>query len=189
LLLTGSAERDEMWRPRGRLAALGVGAEPRPILLRETEIRIGEQRVRAIFDAGRQAYLEALALPDGATFRETKLGKGQLFVVSHPAELAEDFLLAAVAYSHALVRAGVQIQTLGGPSGHGVLVRAVEMQESVLYLMVSESGQQQDVSIVDVASEGALSRKLPPGRARLVLMRKSDGAVLAEFAPELDRRE
>ncbi|HWQ03548.1 MAG TPA: hypothetical protein VNL38_03625 [Candidatus Nitrosotenuis sp.] len=189
LLITGSAERDERWRPRGRLAALGVVATPQPIILRETEIRIGEQRVRAIFDAGKQAYLEALALPDGATFRELKLGKGQLFLLSHPAELAEDFLLSAVVYAHALVRAGVQIQTLGGPSGHGVLVRAVEMQDSVLYLLVSESDQKQDVSIVDVASEGALLRTLLPGRARLVLLRKKDGTVLAEFAPESQLRE
>jgi hypothetical protein len=187
LLITGSAERDERWRPRGRLAALGVAARPAPIILREAELRIGERRLSVSFDAGRQAHLEMLALPGDETFRELQLAKGRIFLVSFPVELAEESYAAAAVYSYAVFKAGVQMPTLGGAPGWGVLVRGVEMESSVLYLVVSESGREEEVSFVDVASEGGVVLRLPAGRARLVLLRKSDGSVIAEY-PEAGAR-
>jgi hypothetical protein len=180
VLLSGPVERDAYWRPRGRLAALGLAAEVAPIHFQRGEIRIGEMKIAVVFDAQRQAYAEALALPRGETYLEIAVGRGRLFVVALPVEMAEGLEAAAQVYTHALRRAGVEPPFTGAFPSPGVLIHAQQMEASSLYLIVSESAQKETIAIRDTASGARIEMQIEPGRARLLLIDRKTGARLAE---------
>jgi hypothetical protein len=181
LLITGSVERDPHWQITKRLAAFGLEASPEPLLYRQGEIRIGEKHISASFDSQKQQFLEALRFADGERFREVSVGQGKIFLASYPVELAEDLSATAALYAWVLSRAGLEPPFSGQFPSPGVLIRPVHFADSVLYLIVSESANDEEIAVKDKATGAELRFRLPAQRARLVLLRKRDGQVLARY--------
>jgi hypothetical protein len=184
LLVTGSVERDAHWRATQRLAALGAAATPESILLRESEQQIGnEKNDRAIvlsFSFDKQQSVEFSRFTDGGTFHVLPHGKGKVIVVSEPVELADGLQPAADVYTWVMEHSGVH-SPFEGHTPAGVLIRPIYLADSVLYLLVSESAIENEVSINDRLTGGEIRARIAPGRAKLILISKTGGKVIARF--------
>jgi len=194
LLITGSMERDPHWQITHRLAALGLEASPEPLLSRSTELHVDSTTIPLSFDADRQQYAEALRMPSGETFRELAWGKGKIIVTSYPVELADGLDATAEVYSRVLHKVGVEplFEALPARSSSneklagklpspGVLIRPVRFAAHTLYLFVSESATDQEISIRDTTTGAEMRFTLPSMRSRLVLIRNSDGKIVARY--------
>jgi hypothetical protein len=180
LLVTGSVERDAHWRVTQRLSALGAAAAPEPLLLRAVTQRIGTRSVALSFAFDKQQSAEVLRFADGETLHTVNHGRGRILIASAPVELAEGLQPAADLYLWALGQAGVQSPYIGQTPA-GVLVRPVALADSVLYLIVSESANEETISVKDRVTGGEIRTKIAPGRAQLVLFSRSGGQVIARF--------
>lgn len=176
MLITGSPERDDRWRRTRRLRDLGIEAVAEPLTFRAGEMTLGDRKIVVQFAGPRQLTLESLRMANG--WAEKQVGKGTLFIAAYPVELAEAPDATASIYSFALDRAGVRPPYEG--ASPGVLVRPVVFADSILYLLLSESGTDQDVDIRDRVSGGRLRLRLGSQRAALLLLDRKTGAVLAK---------
>jgi hypothetical protein len=181
LLISGSVERDAHWRVTQRLAALGASAAPEAILLRGGTQKVGSREVVLNFGFDKQQSAEMMRFADGETLHTFSRGNGHIIVASEPVELAEDLGATAQLYAWALAQAGVQ-SPYEGKTPEAVLVRPVTLTDSVLYLIVSESANEEEIAVRDRLTGAEIKTKLAPGRAQLWLVSKSGGHVLAKFA-------
>ena len=180
LLVTGSFERDAHWRVTQRLATLGVNATTEAILLRGATQRVGAQDAALNFPFDKQQGAEMLRFADGETLHTISHGNGHIMIASEPVEFAEGLRATAQLYAWALAQAGVQ-SPYEGNAPEAVLVRPVMLADSVLYLIVSESANEEVISVHVRMTGAEIKTKLAPGRAQLWLISKSGGQVLARF--------
>jgi hypothetical protein len=180
LLITGSVERDAHWRVTHRLAALGAPAAPEAILLRGATQRVGGQDLALNFGFDKQQAAEMLRFADGETLHTISHGNGHILVSSEPIEFAEGLHATAQLYAWALAQAGVQ-SPYEGKVPESVLVRPAMLADSVLYLIVSESANEEEIVVHDRMTGAEIKTKLAPGRAQLWLISKKGGQVLARF--------
>jgi len=131
-----------------------------------------------------QKWLDALQFADGSTWKEIPRGKGRLLIAAYPVELAEGNESAAAVYKLALERAGI-VPAFDSKRGlPGMLIRPVVFQDSILYVFMSESGTAEDVDVTDRITQTRLTFRMPAQRARMVLLSKKDGRVLARYGFE-----
>jgi len=182
LLITGPVDRDQHWQRIERAAALGLNAQTEPVTYRNAEIRIEERSIPLSFDREKQTWLEALRFGDGGTLKEVSYGKGHIFVAAYPVELAENLQSAVDLYSYVLGRLDLRPQyELNSELSPGVLIYPIVLQDSVLYVVVSESAQDAKIDLRDKATGTRLTFPLAAQHATLMLVRKSDGAVLSKY--------
>jgi hypothetical protein len=181
LLLTGPVDRDENWQPRNRLGQLGVSARTATLDYRTTTIEMGAESVDASYSAPAQRALETLEIEGGRSYLEVKPGKGTIFLVASPVELAESPQATAAVYRHVLTAIGIEpgFEVHDLPSG--ILVRPQVFKDAVLYLLVSESSADQAIDIRDKLSGAKLKLNVPASRTKLVLLDRGTGAVLAQY--------
>jgi hypothetical protein len=182
LLITGSPARDTHWRLTQRLAALGLDAAVQPLTFRQAELDLGTEKLGLSFAFEKQQFIEALAFSNGKTFRELSRGKGRIFLASYPVELAEGLDAAAALYAWALRRAGIESPLEGKLPSPGVLIRPAFMQDSILYLFVSESARDEDIAIKDKMTGADIRFRLQAQRATLVLLDKRTAKVIVQYA-------
>ncbi len=179
VLITGSMERDPHWVTTHRLKNIGVEAERIDLNFRQGTIRAQQLAIPVSF--AEQKWLDALHFADGSTWKEIPRGKGRVLISAFPVELAEGNDATAAVYRLALRSASV-LPAFDAKQGlPGVLIRPTVFADSVLYLFMSESGQDEDVDITDKLTGTRLSFRMPAERARLVLLNKKDGSVLSRY--------
>lgn len=184
LLITGSMERDGHWQPTRRLQALGLEAASQPLLHRQATLELGAQSVAVSFDAEKQQFAELLATPDGKSFHELRRGRGELFVVQVPVELAESPEPAAAVYSWVLARVKLAPPFSGHLPSPGVLIRRTALRDSILYLFASEYGRDEMIDIRDEETGAKLQFRLGAGRGRLLLLDRHSAKIIAVFGNE-----
>jgi hypothetical protein len=146
---------------------------------------MGAESVEASFSAAAQRALETLEIEGGRSTLEVKQGKGTIFLVASPVELAESADATVAVYRHVLSEIGIEPDFVVNRLPSGILVRPEIFKDSVLYLLVSESSADQVIDIRDKLSGVTLKRNLPASRTKLVLLDRATGAVLSEYdAPE-----
>jgi hypothetical protein len=181
LLITGPLERDEHWQPTRRLAEIGVEAEVVPLNYRGAVVDLGDARVQLGFGVDVQKHAEALRLADGRSYVEVKRGRGRIFVVASPVELAESPDATAAVYKHVIVVAGVEAGFSADVRSPAVLIRPRRFADSTLYVIASEASQDEALEIVDRRSGGRFKVSLPAEATRLVLVDAKTGVVLAAY--------
>jgi hypothetical protein len=181
LLVTGSMERDPNWKMTQRLAALGVQAAPRPLNYRTAELSPGAKKIALAFNAEVQEFIDALELAGGDSYREIAWGKGRIYLISLPVELAEGGDAAAELYAFVLEHAGLKPPFDGRLPSPGVLIHPVFFADRVLYLFVSESAREEEIDLRDLRTGAQIHFRLPSLRSRLIVVRRADGKVLAEY--------
>ncbi len=181
LLITGSVERDPHWQITHRLAALGIEGVPEPVNYRQAQLKLETRTIPLSFSLEEQQYAEALRFSDGQSFHEVSWGKGKVYLARYPVELAEGLEPTAGLYDWVLHQVGVEPPFTGPTPSPGVLVRPVFFSDSILYLFVSESEQDEDIALRDNATGAEIRFRLPSERARLLLLRKPDGQVIARY--------
>jgi hypothetical protein len=182
LLITGPVNRDEHWQLISRTAELNVGAHSEPLLYHNANLALKDRSIPLAFDQQGQGWLDALRFDEGSTFREVPYGKGRIFWAAYPVELAESERGAADLYSYVAGRVGIASPfELQNPISPGVLIYSVSLQDSVLYVMVSDAAEPCRIELRDKLTGVRLSLELSGQRAALALIDKRDKKVIARF--------
>lgn len=182
LLVTGPVERDAHWHRIERLAALNVKAQLEPLTVHNVDIRWNGKTIPASFDQESQSWLESLQFAAGDDVQEVSYGGGRIFWAAYPVELAQGAKPAAELYSMVLKAVDVQpLFDLNSSVSAGVLIYPTVLEDSVLYVITSETDQDTDVDLRDKTTNGVLKFKLPAGHSALAVIRKSDGGIAAKY--------
>ena len=182
LLITGPVERDEHWHIATRAAGLKQNAHAEPLTAHNAGISLGGRAVPLSLDQSKQLALESLQFGDGSTFKEISYCKGKIFWAAYPVELSEGATSTSDLYSYVAARVGLSpMFELKTPLSAGVLVYPTVLQDSVLYVLVSDSADDADVSLRDKLTGTLLTLKLPAQHAALALIGKQEKKVIAQY--------
>lgn len=181
LLLTGSVERDPSWRLRDRLRDLGIDGKSTALVYRNIPIHLGQKVVQATFTNKNQRTSEMIRLGDGRTYAESSYGKGRIFVVTAPVELAEAPETTAEVYRYVLNRLSIAPPFTGAPADSAVLIRPQVYKDAVLYVLASETADDVSLDLHDGISGGQIVEVLPAMRTLMVLLDRATGKRLATY--------
>ena len=114
--------------------------------------------------------------------KEINVGKGRIFWVAYPVELAEGTEAAAAVYAYVAGKLGISsLFDSAGPVPAGVLIFPTVLEDSVLYVMASESADDVKLDIRDKTTGARLRLTLGRQHAALALMGKREKAVVAKY--------
>jgi len=182
LLVTGPVERNEHWQGTTRAADMKLNAEAEPLTYHNAAMRLGNQTIPLSFDQQKQNLLESLRFGDGSSWKEIPYGKGRIFWAAYPVELAEGTQAAAELYSYVAGRVGVApLYELLSYLSPGVLVYPIVLQDSVLYVVVSDDAHSARIDLRDKLTGGRLSLQLPGQHAALAVISKQSKTVVARY--------
>ena len=191
LLITGPAEYDEHWHAAARIEGLNLGAGAKttiePLVIHNATLRLGDRVLQLSFDQLKQSWVDGLRFDDGSTFKEISYAKGRIFWAAYPVEMAEGSDAAAALYSYVAAKVGIaplfDMPTHDMPTAisPGVLIYPVMLEDSVLYVMESESADDTDVDLRDKLTGTRVALRLPAQHAALALVGKQSKAVIAKY--------
>jgi hypothetical protein len=186
LLITGPVERDEHWHTAARTGDLKLGAKTEPLVVHNATMRLGEGALQLSFglsfDQQKQSWLDVLRFDDGSTFKEISCGKGRIFWAAYPVEMAEGSDAAASLYSYVAAKVGIApLYELAAGISPGVLVYPLVLEDSVLYVMESESADDTNIDLRDKLTGTRVLLRLPAQHAALALVGKQAKAVVAKY--------
>jgi hypothetical protein len=182
LLVTGPIDRDPHWHRTDRRSAIGLDATVEPLTIHNAAMAVKSDTVQLSFDRNAQGWLEMLKFKDGPQLKETAYGSGRLFWAPYPVELAEGTAAAAALYSAVFREIGLKppFEVKSAPAP-GVLIYPMILQNSVLYVMVSDTDQDSDLDLTDRTTGAELKLRLAAQHAALALLEKPSGAVIARY--------
>jgi hypothetical protein len=182
LLITGPVNRDEHWHEVNRVEELKVDARTEPLTYHNASIILNGHPISLSFDQTKQSWLEALRFHDGSNLREIPLGKGRVYWAAYPIELAEGSEATAQLYEYVAGRVGLapafDLQSQLSP---GVLVYPTVLEDSVLYVMASDSADDSRIDLRDKLTGVRLALQLPSGRAAIAVIGKKQKSVIAKY--------
>jgi hypothetical protein len=182
LLVTGPVGHDEHWHTAARIEDLKLGAKTEPLVIHNAAVQLGEHVLELSFDQQKQSWLDMLRFDDGTTFKEVSYGKGRIFWAAYPVEMAEGSDAAASLYSYVAAKVGIApLYDIRMPISPGVLVYAVVLEDSVMYVMESDSADDTNIDLRDKLTGTRVTFRLPAQRAALALVGKQAKAVLAKY--------
>jgi hypothetical protein len=182
LLITGPVEYDEHWHKTGRLAQLQLDAKADPLTYHNASLRLGDRNLMLSFDQQKQNWLDSLQFKEGSTLEELPYGKGRIFWTAYPVELAEGTDPAAELYGYVAGRLGIPPPfDLQVPLSPGVLIYPTALDDSVLYVMVSDAAEDVRIDLRDKLTGARLSLQLPAQHAALALVGRRERAVVARY--------
>jgi len=191
LLITGPVDRDEHWQRINRAAELIPGAHAAPLTYHNATVVPEDQapmpalmRLNSSplsYDLQAQSWLEVLRF--GAQgFAELNHGKGRIFWSAKPVELAQGDQPAADIYTYVAARMGIKPEfDAGSRPSPGVLTYTMPLDDSVLYIMVSDSAEDSAMDVRDNATGVHLTLKLAAEHAALALIGKKEKAIIAKY--------
>ena len=184
LLLTGPVQRNEHWQFIDRLTPLGVKASVETLAVRQSDLKLDNQPpVQVSFPTEvQQLPIDVMRFADGKSVEVVPHGSGHILWARDPIEFSEDYEPTAALYRYALKFAGVApvLRELT-PLSPAVLAFPTVLDDAVLYSFSNESLDAQPDAIEDAASHATIRFTLPAQRGAAILLRKSDGSVLAAY--------
>jgi hypothetical protein len=193
LLITGPVDRDEHWQRVNRAAELLPGAQAVPLTYHNASILIPDampnQALWALnstslaFDLQAQGWLESLQFQAG-NFTEINHGKGRIFWAAQPVELAQNSDAAGNLYAYVAARLRIQQQFEPlTPLPRGVMVYPMSLEDSVLYIMVSDNAEDAKIDLRDQSTGVRVTVTLPAEHAAIALIGKKEKAVIGSYEP------
>jgi hypothetical protein len=191
LLITGPVDRDEHWQRVNRAAEIIPGAHVIPLTYHNARVLPEDQapmpalmRLNSSplsFDLQAQSWLEGLRF--GAEgFAELNHGKGRIFWSAEPVELAQGDQPTADVYSYVAGRLRIEPELDSGPRvSPSVMIYPIQLDDSILYIMASDSGEDAALDVRDRATGVRLTFTLPAEHAALALIGKKEKAVIAKY--------
>src|SRR5579872_2028808 len=182
VLITGPINRDEHWQIVDRTAALGVHAHVEPLTYHAAELQLPDHSLRLNFGQQQQNWLDSLRFDGGTTLKEIGHGKGKIFWSSYPIELAEDLESSSDLYSYMVKRVGIPaIFSSKSAIPAGVLVYPTVLADSIMYVIVSDSGDDAALNIRDENTDVALSLQLRREHAAIAVIDKRQKKIVAKY--------
>jgi hypothetical protein len=171
---------------------LGANTTTEPLVTHNATLQLGDRVLRLSFNQLKQSWLDVLRFEDGSTFKEISYGKGRIFLAAYPVELAEGTDAAAALYSYVAAKVGIaplfEIATpdmatpeKATPISPGVLIYPIVLEDSVLYVMESESADDADIDLRDKLTGTHITLRLPAQHAALALVAKQSKTVIAKY--------
>ena len=181
LLVTGVIDRDEHWMEVDRSGRFGLRAGIQPVAQEETlRIAGADWQIGFHGEAFQRAEKAVVEGKEIATVRTVPLGKGKLIWCSLPLETGNESAPIAELYRHALRQAGVQPIFSVERVDPAILIRPSLYAGSVLYTLISESGDTKQVNLIHAENSARIGIALPPGRAAHVILDRKTGQVLGD---------
>jgi hypothetical protein len=182
LLITGPVNRNEHWQVENRAADLNLAARSVPLTYHNAAISWNGRTIELAYNQDAQTWLDSLDFQDGSTFKVIPYGTGQIFWAAYPVELAEGLQPAAQLYSYIAARVGIQpMFDLEAPVSPGVMICPLELQDSVLYIMTSDTDVNTRIDLRDKITGAHLTLELPGQKAALALISKKNREILAKY--------
>jgi len=182
LLITGPVDRDEHWHAVARATELKLGASVEPLMFHSATLRLPDHAVAVSFDQQKQNFIETLRFTDGSSMRELPYGKGRIFWAAYPVEMAEGTQAAAELYMNIAARVGIApAYETTSPLAPGVLVYPTVLDDSVMYIMISDSADDSKIDLRDKLTGARLMLQLPAQHAAIAVIGKKEKAVTAKF--------
>jgi hypothetical protein len=184
LLISGPVQRNEHWQSVDRLSALGVKARVETLAVRQSELKLGDEPAVQVSFAitVQQLPIEVMRFADRKSVETVSHGGGRILWAQDPVEFSEDYDPTAALYRYALKEAQVAPALReDSPLSPGVLAFPTVLDDAVLYSFSNESLDAQPVDIEDTVTHAHLKFTLPSQRGAAILLRKSDGVVLAAY--------
>jgi len=179
LCISGPFDRDEVERPAGRAAALGLRAGVRPVAPAERIALDDGASVAAPFRGGRLERVETAVVDgDASTVRVVPYGAGAIVWSPVPVELAEGPAATAALYAAATVRAGAASPLLQTKPDPALLVRPVVFADAILVACVNESADDRTAAFTHRASGRTYARPVPAQDAVLLWIDRRTGELL-----------
>ena len=153
-----------------------------PLVYHNASLNLGGKALPLSFDQQKQTWLDSLRFADGSTFQEIPDGKGRIFWAAYPVELAEGTAAAAALYAHVASKLGISTDyDLASAVPAGVLIYPVVLEDSVLYVMESDSADEAKIDLRDKLTGAHLALRLPAQHAALALIGKQTKSVVAKY--------
>jgi len=182
LLVTGPLEYDEHWQRTGRAAQLKLDAHTEPLTYHNAGLMLNGHAETLSFDTQGQTWLEALRFSDGSILKEIAYGKGRIFWTAYPVELADGTQALAALYNYAAGQAGVApLFEAQSPVPPGILIYPTVLDDSVLYVMISDGAEDAKIDLRDKLTGAALNLLLPAQHAAIAVIGKREKKVVAKY--------
>jgi hypothetical protein len=182
LLITGPLDRDEHWQLVPRAAGANLDGHAEPLTFHNAVIKLSDRTISLSFDQQKQNLLDSLRFNDGSTLKEAAYGKGRIFWAAYPVELSEGAQAAADLYAYVAGRLGITpMFDLQAQLSPGVLVYPTVLEDSVLYVMISDAADDAKVDLRDKATGVRLTLQIPSQHAAIAVIGKKEKAVVAKY--------
>ncbi len=185
LLITGPVDRDEHWQKVNRAGEIVPGATAQPLTFhtaQQATNQTGKIALDLTFSQEVQSWMECLHFPDGSSLKQATRGKGAIVWAANPVELAQDELWTGLLYSPVAGAAGIQPQfDEVRPLSPGVMVYPMPLEDSVLYIFVSDYASDSQIDVRDKSTGIRITFTLPAEHAALALIGKKEKSVIAKY--------
>ncbi len=182
LLVTGPVERNEHWQVVPRASQLKIQAEIEPLMFHDATLSLAGRMIPLSFDQQKQNLVDSLRFKDGSSLKELSYGRGRIFWVAYPVELAEGTDAAAALYSYVAGRVVVapMFDALA-PLPGGIMIFPTNLQDSVLYVLSSERPDDTKIDLRDKLTGARLTLQLRGQHAALALIGRQQKSVIAKY--------
>jgi hypothetical protein len=182
LLVTGPVDRDEHWQILHRAADLGLAAHVEPLTYHNATVRIADHAIELSFAQPAQNWLDSLHFDDSSTLKEIPHGKGRIFWTSYPVELSEGSHATAELYAYVATRLSIAPMLTPQTSlPPGVLVFPTVLEDSMLYVFISDSANDTNISLRDQATGVPLTFTLRAEHAAIAVIGKKEKKIVARY--------
>lgn len=199
LVITGPIDRDEHWQRVNRARELIGDAHATPLTYHNAQIHPPETASPRPVDTARsfnqealsfnqeaQTWLESLQFDDNRSLsqREIRHGAGTILWIREPAELSEEDVAISRLYSDNQFGIQPRFEMTRGATGSlpaGVMAYPMALNDSTLYIFVSDRGEDSKIDVSDRATGVALTFVLPAQHAALALIGNKERAVIAKY--------
>jgi hypothetical protein len=182
LLITGPVERNEHWQVVHRAAELGVASHVEPLTYHDATVRLGEHSIDLAFDEAAQNWLDSLRFDDGSTIKEVSRGKGKIFWISYPVELASGAQSTAELYTYIASRLNITpMFSQQSPLPPGVLVFPTVLADSMLYLMISDAANDASINLRDQSTGVPIAFSLRAEHAAIAVIGKKEKKIVTKY--------
>ena len=182
LLITGPLDRDEHWQVTPRAASAKLDAHAEPLTYHNAVIQLNDRIISLSFDQQKQNLVESLRFADSSTLKEAAYGKGKIFWAVYPAELAEGAQAVADLYTYVAGRVGITpIFDVQGQLSPGVLIYPTLLDDSVMYVMISDAAEDMKIDLRDKTTGVRLTLQLPSQHAAMAVIGKKEKTVVAKY--------
>ena len=165
-----------------RTATIGAQAHVEPLTYHTAELRLPDHSLWLNFGQQQQNWLDSLRFDDGTTLKEISHGKGKIFWSSYPVELAEDLDPSKDLYTYVVKRVGIPaIFSSKSDIPAGVLVYPTVLADSIMYVIVSDSGDDATINIRDESTGVTLAFRLRRERAAMAVIDKKQKKIVAKY--------
>ena len=182
LLVTGPVDRDAHWHATSRAAEVKLDAQTEPLTYHNAAIQTGSRSIPLAYDLAMQNVVESLRFADGSTLKEITHGKGRIFWAAYPVELAEGEQPTADLYAYIAAKLGLTpMFDLPAPLSAGILVYPTVLEDSVLYVIISDSADTTRIDLRDKLTGARLTFPLASQHAAIAVIGKKEKSIVARY--------